>query len=297
MKKGKFYAVRKGHQKGIFYKWEDCLNATNGFSGAEYKSFVTEEEADAFLNYVDNVDESNRKFYAVKKGIHRGVFKTWPECQLAIKGYLHPEYKSFKTEIAAKAYLTGKDFIFENDIFPRLSLGKICIYTDGSFDNVTFFYSYGAVIVLSDSDTIELCGKGNNNEFLTSRNIAGEAFGVIVALWWAIKNKYDKVSIFHECPNLRQWASAEWSAKTPLSLYFQNFICQLKDIIDIEFVETKGHSDNKYNEIAHNLSRYAFIEETDDVLRDSDGFGINDINENELKVLLEELKKSKLRSK
>lgn len=45
----KFYAVKKGLITGIFETWEECKGAVDGFSGAEYKSFKTREEACAYL--------------------------------------------------------------------------------------------------------------------------------------------------------------------------------------------------------------------------------------------------------
>jgi len=46
----KFYAVKKGHKTGIFTTWEACKQQVSGFSGAVYKSFKTEHEAQAFLS-------------------------------------------------------------------------------------------------------------------------------------------------------------------------------------------------------------------------------------------------------
>lgn len=45
----KFYAVRKGRQTGVFRSWAECQAQINGFSGAEYKSFPTSQEA---MDYV-----------------------------------------------------------------------------------------------------------------------------------------------------------------------------------------------------------------------------------------------------
>lgn len=45
---GKFYAVRKGRTTGVFHSWADCQAQITGFSGAEYKSFKTCEEAVAY---------------------------------------------------------------------------------------------------------------------------------------------------------------------------------------------------------------------------------------------------------
>lgn len=45
----KIYAVKKGKKTGIFYNWEECRASVEGYSGAEYKGFSTEEEAKAYL--------------------------------------------------------------------------------------------------------------------------------------------------------------------------------------------------------------------------------------------------------
>ena len=49
-KRSKFYAVKKGINVGIFETWEECSKSIIGFAGAEYKSFVSREEAEAYLN-------------------------------------------------------------------------------------------------------------------------------------------------------------------------------------------------------------------------------------------------------
>lgn len=49
----KYYAVKKGHQTGIFDNWTACQEATKGFSGPEFKSFNTKEEAEAYLKDKD----------------------------------------------------------------------------------------------------------------------------------------------------------------------------------------------------------------------------------------------------
>ena len=45
----KFYAVKKGRETGIFTTWEACKASVNGYSGAQYKSFSTPEEAVVYL--------------------------------------------------------------------------------------------------------------------------------------------------------------------------------------------------------------------------------------------------------
>lgn len=45
----KFYAVKKGRNTGIFTTWEECKASVSRYSGAQYKSFPTLEEAREYL--------------------------------------------------------------------------------------------------------------------------------------------------------------------------------------------------------------------------------------------------------
>lgn len=58
MAKSKIYAVRNGKKTGLFYNWEDCKAAVHGYPGAVYKSFLTEEEAGAYLNGESGAEEA-----------------------------------------------------------------------------------------------------------------------------------------------------------------------------------------------------------------------------------------------
>lgn len=47
------YAVKRGKNTGIFYQWEECRNAVDGYPGAEYKGFPTVQEAKSYLGVAD----------------------------------------------------------------------------------------------------------------------------------------------------------------------------------------------------------------------------------------------------
>ena len=49
----KVYAVKKGKNTGIFYQWEECRKAVDGYPGAEYKGFPTVQEAKSYLGVAD----------------------------------------------------------------------------------------------------------------------------------------------------------------------------------------------------------------------------------------------------
>ena len=77
MSKVKYYAVKIGKVPGIYMSWDECRENVSGFSGAEYKSFGTIEEARAYLGMqtdgqnckmilVVNADEGDHDWQVVK---------------------------------------------------------------------------------------------------------------------------------------------------------------------------------------------------------------------------------------
>ena len=48
--KKKLYAVRKGKKTGLFQTWDACRASVDGYPGAEYKSFLSRAEAEAYLD-------------------------------------------------------------------------------------------------------------------------------------------------------------------------------------------------------------------------------------------------------
>ena len=46
----KYYAVKRGRKTGIFTVWADCAAQVQGFQGAVYKGFMTEDEACSWLD-------------------------------------------------------------------------------------------------------------------------------------------------------------------------------------------------------------------------------------------------------
>ena len=60
-----------------------------------------------------------KKYYAVWKGHHTGVFESWEDCKAQIKDFKGAQYKSFDTFEAAKKALKGnyKDYVGKSKVF------------------------------------------------------------------------------------------------------------------------------------------------------------------------------------
>jgi hypothetical protein len=41
----KYYAMRRGYKQGVFFSWSKCEHHVRGFSGFEFKSFRSYQEA------------------------------------------------------------------------------------------------------------------------------------------------------------------------------------------------------------------------------------------------------------
>lgn len=233
-----------------------------------------------------------QKIYAVKKGNQTGIFYTWAECQSATKGFSSPEFKAFETEEEAEAYLKEIDIIYEKQIVPLLTSGKIVAFVDGSFNEEKATYGFGVQILTpSLSAPIELSGKGTNPDYIDLRNITGEILGAVNAIDWAWKNEYDSIVIFHDYIGLRNWATGEWQAKNSISKFYKNFIDDKKEILNIEFVKVSGHSNNKYNDRVDALAKASVNDNK--ILKDSNGscgYIINNITKDSIFSIIEQLK-------
>ncbi|MCQ2524768.1 MAG: ribonuclease H family protein [Lachnospiraceae bacterium] len=58
MAKKKFYVVKKGRVPGIYESWDECKAQTDGFAGADYKGFETEEEAKSYFDGANDFSEA-----------------------------------------------------------------------------------------------------------------------------------------------------------------------------------------------------------------------------------------------
>lgn len=70
----KYYAVKKGKKTGIFRTWDACKAVVNGYPGAQYKSFLSLEEAQ---NYIEEgqskAPEKEPEIYAFVDGSFNAV--------------------------------------------------------------------------------------------------------------------------------------------------------------------------------------------------------------------------------
>jgi ribonuclease HI len=200
------------------------------------------------------------KYYAVKVGKITGLFRTWPECEESIKGFSGAKYKSFLTKEEAEAYLADKD-IYDEKVKEAISKGYVVAFCDGSFDSKQNRYSHGVLAIDTNLNGHPICGSGNDPKFISGHNIAGEIFGAIEAMDWAISNGYSKLKIFHYYEGLSKFISGEWKPKSDSAkMYVSLFKEKFAGILQVEFEKVVGHSHYKYNKKADELARKALFD-------------------------------------
>ncbi|RYP14983.1 hypothetical protein DL765_005980 [Monosporascus sp. GIB2] len=97
----KYYAVRTGKRPGVYLTWNECQAQTAGYRGAQYKSFLSRSDAQAFVEGRNPSTASDgtheERYYAVAVGRDPGIYTNWEAASVAITGWKGPKYKRFDT--------------------------------------------------------------------------------------------------------------------------------------------------------------------------------------------------------
>ncbi|MGL5041680.1 MAG: viroplasmin family protein, partial [Culicoidibacterales bacterium] len=212
-----------------------------------------------------------KSFYAVKKGIVPGIYKTWEECKLSVHGFSGAEYTAFSTEEEALSYLSGNNLHSQQkpkmsnaDIITQvndeISNEIIVAFVDGSYNANTKKYGYGSYIQYIENNTFkskEIYGNGNYKKHVEAENVAGELYAVIHTIEYIIKEELTdrKIKIYHDLEGAQKWATKEWKAKEDVTKFYIQKLDEYKEFTQIDFQWIKGHSKIEYNDIADDLAK------------------------------------------
>ena len=230
--------------------------------------------------------------YAVKSGHKTGIFEDWNECAAAVKGFPNAEYKGFNSIKEAEAYLDGRD-LWNDTVKADNDKGYLVAFTDGSFNKELKRYSFGVVFILPDGSEAQISGYSGNENYIDSESIAGEIFGVINALDWAVLNGYEKVKIYHDYEGLSKWISGEWKAISDVSkMFIKLYKRKFEDFLEVEFSKVSGHSNVSYNEKADELANCALTERKKAAIQGENWYSVSYFNADDFNTLVELIKES-----
>lgn len=196
------------------------------------------------------------KYYAVKEGLSRGIFRTWEECRASVSGYSGAVYKSFKTLEEAGDYLgVGQTAAaIENSVCKTEDCVKI--YVDGSYNSATGEFSYGMVVLGKDGDETYCC-KYDDPLLAAMHNVAGEIKGAQAAMQYALDRQIPAVTIYHDYEGIAKWCLGQWKTNKEGTKAYKAFYDMASTKVKISFVKVAGHSNDKYNDMADELAKKA----------------------------------------
>ncbi|GEK92118.1 ribonuclease H1 domain-containing protein [Alkalibacterium kapii] len=193
----------------------------------------------------------SKKYYAVKKGRKTGIYSTWTEASKQVSGFSGAQFKSFQSKDEAAAYVSN-----EHNEKSRTE-DSLLAYVDGSFDKRSKTYSYGVVLLKNDTVLEELSNSASDSKYAESFQIAGECFGALNAIRWAIKNGYKEITIYYDYLGIEMWATGQWRANKTVSKDYVKFFRSYASKINVSFVKVKAHTGVTYNERADELAKRA----------------------------------------
>lgn len=219
----KYYAVAVGKTPGIYFTWEDCKAQVEQFPGAIYKSFKTIAEAEEFIEKASDAHGNSEK-------------------TLFSQESFGGQYSLDIDDVVDKAFVSTDTCLVA--------------YVDGSYEDSIGKYAYGCVMVLSDGP-VELNGAGNDKDYVSMRNVAGEILGSEKAILWAVEHGYSEIIIYYDYEGIEKWANDIWKANKPGTIRYKQFVAEQRKNIKVSFQKVAAHTGVTYNEMADKLAKAA----------------------------------------
>lgn len=208
-----------------------------------------------------------KKIYAVKKGREPGIYYTWAECQNQINGFSGAEYRGFLSLDEAECYL--KETKKNNSMAEINAEEPVAIaYVDGSYDETTNRFSSG-VVFFWDNQELHFSRLYDDKLLADMNNVAGEIKAAEIAMQYCIDNQIKSLKIYHDYEGIAKWCTGEWKAKKTGTQEYKNFFDSLKGKLTVEFIKVKGHSGDKFNDLADQLAKEAFSLEVTPIIHDT----------------------------
>lgn len=193
------------------------------------------------------------KFYAVRNGRQIGIFTDWNECKRLVTGYKGAEFKGFANRDDAVAYMNGAERD-EREI--EQSPDTAVAYVDGSYNAKTKIFACG-VVILHNGEEKQFNESFDDPELASMRNVAGEINGSMAAMSYCAEHGIKNLHIFYDYAGIEYWCTGAWKTNKSGTIDYKRFYDEMKNTVNITFHKVKGHSGDKYNDMADTLAKAA----------------------------------------
>lgn len=227
----KYYAVRVGHNPGIYGTWSDCEVQVKGYPAAQYKSFSTEAEAKAYMGSID-IPKS-----AEIKPTRTGTKKTSAS---ASKSMSVDEY--LKTQMDTISQIV------------ELDPCEIRAFIDGSFDKRNGVVGSGGVMLIG-TEEVEFSISSTDSYHVAYWNVSGELLAALHVVDYALDHGYTSCSLYYDYMGIEMWATGRWNTNNPLTTSYAKRMKEASKELRIDFHKVKAHSGIAYNDRADALAK------------------------------------------
>ena len=222
-----FYAVKNGRKTGIYRTWEECRKHIDRFPGAQFKGFETKQEAEAYLGMEvpTETDGTSTDLPDLGQGAEK-----------------------------ARAVEASSETATED--LQELPVGTIIAYVDGSYNGSDTEFSYGMVILEGEKE-FQFSKKIEDEELAKMHNVAGEIAGAMAAMEYAVAHQKKGVIIYHDYEGIAKWCTGEWKTNKEGTIVYKRYYEKMRQKLRIEFIKVRGHSHDRYNDMADMLAKQA----------------------------------------
>lgn len=130
-------------------------------------------------------------------------------------------------------------------------------YVDGSFNQRSFIYGSGMVIIVNNEVVHEQSLSGNDPILAKQRNVAGEMRAAMAAMEFAINNCMTSLVIHYDYLGIEKWVTGEWKRNNDYTKGYHEFMNKMMNDHDISvyFRKVKAHSNDRFNDRADELAK------------------------------------------
>lgn len=199
-----------------------------------------------------------KKYYAVRNGRRPGIYTSWDECKSQVTGYPDAAFKGFMTEAEAREFIglapeTAGTVENAGAVETQCAAAAYC---DGSYHVKTKMFSCG-VVIFHEGEKITYSCAFSDPELSAMRNVAGELKGAEYVMAYCIEKGIPSVEIFYDYQGIEKWCTGEWKTNKAGTKAYKAYYDAVKERLAVRFTKVKGHSGDKYNDMADRLAKNA----------------------------------------